>query len=131
MALDHKSILWSGRYDGSYEAATCLGKPQDATANDPQSGREIQSFVYGRVRLVSQRTGPPTIEVELRARANGRAICSGCGRKGPGYDRLPLRRFEFVTLWGMVVFFLYALRRVDCPRCGVTAEAVPWCQGKQ
>lgn len=92
---------------------------------------KYKSFVYGRVRLVEQRTGPPAIEVELRARANGRAICSGCGRKGPGYDRLPLRRFEFVPLWGMAVFFLYALRRVDCPRCGVTAEAVPWCQGKQ
>jgi transposase len=92
---------------------------------------KYKSFVYGRVRLVAQRTGPPTIEVELRARANGRAICSGCGRKRPGYDRLPVRRFEFVPLWGMAVFFLYALRRVDCPRCGVTVEAVPWCEGKQ
>lgn len=92
---------------------------------------KYKSFVYGRVRLVEQRTGPPALEVELRARASGRAICSGCGRKGPGYDRLPVRRFEFVPLWGMAVYFLYALRRVDCPRCGVTAEAVPWCQGKQ
>ncbi len=42
-----------------------------------------------------------------------------------------MRRFEFVPLWEMAVFLLYALRWVDCPRCGVTAEAVPWCQGKQ
>lgn len=92
---------------------------------------KYKSFVYGRVRLVEQRTGPPAIEVEIRARANGHATCSGCGRKGPGYDRLPVRRFEFVPLWGMAVYFLYALRRVDCPRCGVTVEATPWCQGKQ
>ena len=92
---------------------------------------KYKSFVYGRVRLVEQRAGPPAIEVELRARANGHATCSGCGRKGPGYDRLPVRRFEFVPLWGMAVYFLYALRRVDCPRCGVTVETTPWCQGKQ
>ena len=92
---------------------------------------KYKSFVYGTARLVDQGAGPPVIEVELRARANGRAICSGCRRKRPGYDRLPLRRFEFVPLWGMAVYFLYALRRVDCPQCGVTVEAVPWSWGKQ
>jgi transposase len=30
----------------------------------------------------------------------------------------------------MTVFFLYAMRRVDCPRCGVTVEMVPWASGK-
>ena len=35
---------------------------------------------------------------------------------GPGYDRLPERRFEFVPLWGMAVYFVYAMRRVDCPK---------------
>jgi transposase len=92
---------------------------------------KYKSFVYGRTRLVENPAGRPTVEVEVRARANGRATCSGCGRKGPGYDRLPERRFEFVPLWGMAVYFLYALRRVDCPHCGVTVEAVPWCRGKQ
>jgi transposase len=89
----------------------------------------FKSFVYGKVRWV-QGDGQSAIEVELHARKNGRAICSGCGRPGPGYDRLPQRRFEFVPLWGMPVFFLYALRRVDCPRCGVTVERVPWATGK-
>jgi transposase len=28
------------------------------------------------------------------------------------------------------VFFLYAMRRVDCPQCGVTVEQVPWADGK-
>ena len=49
---------------------------------------------------------------------------------GPVYDRLTPRRFEFVPLWGLRVFFLYAMRRVDCPRCGVTVERVPWADGK-
>jgi len=86
-------------------------------------------FVYGKANWV-EGAERPTIAVEVHARKNGRAICSGCDRPGPGYDRLPERRFEFVPLWGIAVYFVYALRRVDCPRCGVTAERVPWARGK-
>ena len=89
----------------------------------------FKSFVYGKARWV-EGSYRPTLEVELQARKNGRAICSGCGRPGPGYDRLPERRFEFVPLWGITVWFVYALRRVDCPTCGVRAERLPWAQGK-
>lgn len=89
-----------------------------------------RSFVYGKVRWAEVDADQLAIEVEIHPRANSRAVCSGCGRRGPGYDTLPVRRFEFVPLWGIVVFFLYAMRRVDCERCGVTVEAVPWAQGK-
>ena len=40
------------------------------------------------------------------------------------------RRFEFVPLWGIAFVLVYAMRRVQCPRCGVTVEAVPWADGK-
>ena len=90
-----------------------------------------KSFVYSKARFVEQAAGSMAIEVEIRARSNGRATCSGCRRKCPGYDRLPVRRFEFVPLWAIPVFFVYALRRVNCPECGVTVEEVPWCHGKQ
>ena len=70
------------------------------------------------------------MEVEVKPRRNSRAICSGCDRKRPGYDRLPARRFEFVPLWQIAVFFVYAMRRVDCPKCGVLVETVPWSDGK-
>jgi transposase len=89
----------------------------------------FKSFVYGKARWV-EGAPRPTLEVELHARKNGRAVCSGCGCRRPGYDRLPERRFEFVPLWGMAMYFVYALRRVDCPTCGVTVERVPWSQGK-
>jgi hypothetical protein len=37
------------------------------------------------------------------------------------YDRLAPRCFEFVPVWVCLrVFFLYMMRRVECPRCGVT-----------
>jgi transposase len=89
-----------------------------------------KSFVYGNIRFVDQ---PEMLELEVTVvpRANSRPICSGCRRKRPGYDHLPPRRFEFVPVWQIAVFFVYALRRVDCAKCGVTAEEVPWCQGKQ
>lgn len=89
-----------------------------------------RSFVYGEAKFVENERGA-AIEIELRARANSRAICSGCSRPGAGYDTLPPRRFEFVPLWGFLVFFVYAMRRVDCRRCGVKVEAVPWATGKQ
>jgi hypothetical protein len=35
----------------------------------------------------------------------------------PGYDQLAERRFESIPLWGFLVFLLYTMRRVNCPRC--------------
>jgi transposase len=88
-----------------------------------------KSFVYGKASLVKDKERP-YLEVQVRARANGRPICSGCQQVRPGYDRLAARRFEYVPLWQIPVFFVYALRRVNCPECGVTAERVPWSDGK-
>lgn len=69
----------------------------------------FKSFVYESVRVVQKKSGP-TLEVKIRPRVNGKPICSACGRPGPGYDReSEPRRFEFVPLWGMAVFFLYAM----------------------
>ena len=85
-------------------------------------------FVYGPARLVQG--ARLMLEVEVRPRANARAKCSGCGTPSPGYDTLPARRFEFVPLWGVAVFLVYAMRRVSCPSCGVKVEAVPWATGK-
>ena len=88
-----------------------------------------RSFVYRAAHLREER-GRVTLDVELRPRSNARPICSGCSRSRPGYDTLAPRRFEFVSLWGIAVFFVYAMRRVDCPRCGVVVESVPWGSGK-
>ena len=55
-----------------------------------------KSFVYKKAAWVDN-ASQPTIEVQIEPRANGRPLCSGCGRPGPGYDRLPARRFQFKT----------------------------------
>src|SRR5580700_657307 len=88
-----------------------------------------KSFVYGQPQWKDD-TLTLTIEVPIHSRANGQPVCSGCGKRRPGYDRLAHRRFEFVPLWQIAVVFVYALRRVDCPRCGVVVERVPWASGK-
>jgi len=74
--------------------------------------------------------GMLALEITLRPQSRQLAICSGCGHRRPGYDTLRQRSFEFVPLWGILVFFLYAPRRVDCPDCGVKVERLPWAQGK-
>lgn len=87
---------------------------------------KIKGFVYEKVRFVGEH-----IEVEVRPRKGSRPICAGCGIRGPGYDTLWERHFKFVPLWAIGVALVYAMRRVDCPRCGVTVEQVPWGDGKR
>jgi transposase len=88
-----------------------------------------KSFVYGTARWITHE-GASAVGVPIHPRANGRPLCSGCGKARPGYDRLPERRYQFVPLWGVAVFFLYAPRRVACPQCGVKVERLPWAIGK-
>jgi len=89
-----------------------------------------KGFVYGKPVWKEPALGPPLIEIAIRPHARNRPRCSGWGLRGPGYDRLPQRRFEFIPLWGILVFFVYAMRRVDGPRCGIVVERVPWAEGK-
>jgi transposase len=86
-------------------------------------------FVYREVLWHDGAEGP-SLEVRIRPRAGQRARCSNCDEAAAGYDTLAPRRFEFVPLWGMRVVFVYPMRRVDCPRCGVVVERVPWADGK-
>jgi transposase len=86
-------------------------------------------FVYESPRL-RRRGGKHQIDVPIRARRRSRPVCSGCGQKRRAYDRLEERRYQFVPLWAMDVYFGYAPRRCDCPRCGVKVELLPWSTGK-
>jgi len=86
-------------------------------------------FVYGKAKwYTEQQTG---IEIEIRPRKGSKAICSACGKACPGYDTMPTsREWQFVPLWGFLIFFVYTMRRVNCPDCGIKVEAVPWASGK-
>ena len=84
-------------------------------------------FVYQGAKFSADQK---SIEVRIRPRSGSLAICSGCHERRPGYDHLEERRFEFIPLWGFLVFFLYRMRRVNCRHCGVVVEEVPWGNGK-
>jgi transposase len=92
--------------------------------------QKFKHFVYGKAILLEIETNKFAILIEMLARTNSKPICSGCEEPGPGYDTLPPRKFEFVPFWNIAVFFIYALRRVNCRRCGVKVEKVPWADGK-
>jgi len=92
--------------------------------------QKYTSFRYRKCWMVPGKDGAK-IEVEIVPRKNGRPECSQCGRKGPVYDHQPTpRRFDFVPMWGLAVVFVYVMRRVNCPTCGVKVERVPWAMGK-
>src|SRR5580658_6409247 len=88
----------------------------------------LPRFVYGKVVWSDRRCR--ALHVQVRPRRGCKGICSGCGKRRPGYDVLDTRSFSFVPVWGIPVNLLYAMRRVDCLRCGVTVEMVPWATGK-
>lgn len=55
------------------------------------------------------------------------ARCSGCGRKVRRvYDTYRGRTWRHMDFGGMEVHLRCDLRRVDCRRCGVLVELVPW-----
>ena len=86
--------------------------------------KKFKSFIYTKAQWASG--NDPVIEILVEPRSNSRPLCGQCFRRCPGYDRLPSRRFSFVPLWGIPVFLVYAPRRVDCPRCRIKVEAMPW-----
>ena len=87
-------------------------------------------FVYGKSRLGSHGDGNGRIEVHIRLRKKSKPDCSCRGGKCGTYDYLGEGCLEYVPLWGMAVVFLYCMRRINCRRCGVKVQRVPWSAGK-
>ena len=83
-------------------------------------------FIYKDIRLNNNK-----IEIKIEARKGSKGVCSGCGKKCPGYDRLAQREFIHVPFWGLTVIFLYCMRRLQCPECGVGVESVPGRSGNK
>lgn len=86
-------------------------------------------FVYHDIRFADSSPDAP-IEVRIEPHASIPAKCSTCRNPCPGYDRLAERRWSFPPLWGIIVLFLYAPRRVRCAEHGVVVEDIPWSHGK-
>ena len=91
--------------------------------------QRFKSFIYKNVKFVNV-GHDERLEVNIEPRKNAHAICSCCHKQASLYDRLNVRYFEFVPMWGYRVFFVYQMRRVNCKTCGVKIEEVPWASGK-
>lgn len=86
----------------------------------------LKRFVYGKATISEDR-----LLVKVRSRKNSRPLCGQCGKPGSVYDTRSPRNFAFVPILGMQVFFVYAMRRVDCRTCGVKTERLEWSVGKE
>ncbi len=62
----------------------------------------FRGFVYQHAKFGADKK---SIEVLVRPRNGSAAVCSRCHLPAPGYDQLVERRFEFISLWGFLVFF--------------------------
>jgi transposase len=92
---------------------------------------KLKDFVYQDVRFVRARgQAAAHIEVRIEPRKGSKPRCGLCKKPGGCYDHQPERTFMFVPLWGLMVYLLYAPRRVNCHDCGVRVEDMPWAQGK-
>lgn len=55
--------------------------------------------------------------------------CSGCIKRVHAvHDTYEGRRWRHLDVAGMRLWLRYEIRRVRCPRCGVTVELVPWAE---
>ena len=52
--------------------------------------------------------------------------CSSCGKRAPGYDSRKKRRWVHLAVGRLRIVLEYAPQRVDCLRCGIRIEKVPW-----
>lgn len=77
----------------------------------------VTSFDFAAAELV--------VTVRPAARS---AYCSGCGRRCADIYDGRWRRWRHLDVVGLRVWLRYRLRRLDCPRCGVTTELVPWAE---
>lgn len=94
----------------------------------------FKGFVYKKVKLAKSQDrfkwDEPRIVVEIEPRKNSKGVCSGCGLERAGYDKLPSRLYDYLPMLGVLVYFAYRPRRVNCPECGIKVEKLPWSDGK-
>lgn len=114
-------------HDFVYRSWFCVPSHEMELTTIINHGYRFPGFVHERAKWSADKK---SIVARVRPRAGSAAVCSGCHQPGRGYGHLDERRFEFIPFWGLLVFFLYRMRRVRCQRRGVTLEEVPRAKGK-
>ena len=97
----------------------------------PLKGFRYESARWAQTKATKSARSRACIEVTLAARRGAKACCGRCGRAAPGYDHAAQAlSWQFISLWTLLIFFDYVPRRVNCRRCGVRVERMPWASGK-
>ncbi len=74
-------------------------------------------------------TFPADERLAVRVRPRWRlSRCGQCGRRASRYDRRPERRWQHLPWGRKSVDLIYQPWRVDCRKCGVRVEQVPWAE---
>lgn len=88
--------------------------------------RKILGLKKTRIRAVTIDDEGLVVDVAPTTRV---PYCSGCGRRVRAvYDRYEDRCWRHLDLAALRVWLRYAIQRVNCPRCGVVVELVPWAE---
>ena len=92
---------------------------------------DYKSFVFGKDDLGGGSATAAAWKWRSSPRANGRPICSGCGKARPGYDRCRDRGgSSSFRCGGLRCTSSTACGESSVPTCGVKVERVPWAEGK-
>jgi transposase len=92
---------------------------------------KYKGFIYSDIGWDGNEKGKSLL-IKVKTRKGSKGFCSGCGKRGPCYDTGKARRFQYVPLWGITVFLINAMRRINCKTCSApTVEMVPWADGKK
>jgi transposase len=67
------------------------------------------------------------VDIEVRPTWR-KSRCGKCGEQALRYDRRPTRRWRHLPWGRSSVSLVYAPWRVDCRKCGVRVEQVPWAE---
>lgn len=91
---------------------------------------KYKSFTYGKTysEVIS---GADALVISVAPRKNSHGQCPECQQNCPGYDIQPTRRYQYIPLWGIPVYFEYAPRRVNCKEHGIHVEHLPFSEGKE
>jgi len=90
---------------------------------------KFKTFVYKRSRFEDYGYAQKIV-IDVEPRKNSQGQCGECLEKGSTYDHMEERRFFFIPILGYKAEFVYRPRRINCKRCGVRVEWLPWSEGK-
>ena len=113
--------------EGAREGGYLGGSYTNLGAHPPMRATSLLKTVFGIkfTRVIGVSFTDDGLVCDVAPTTTVARCGSCCGKVRDIYDRRE-RLWRHLDLGGMKTELRYAIRRVDCPRCGVTTELVPW-----